>query len=1012
MTKILEKVNPMNDNRYHRNVSDNEQLYVNLQELFSTFAIHLVVEGIGVIDPKALQIAVEKASEACPAARLIQSGGMWIDSYRTPPVHLLNNGQFDGKDFTKIKLLEKKIDSQKGPTSEVIILQLNPMIVVFRVFHGTMDGKGVLLWINNTFRALRGETLIPIKGKETDLSFLKLQKNHSHKNNFMFDVRTLDQRFTIENHQVWRQRLTIPGRPACLVAKIAETITSYGTSHNNRFLVPVDMRRHQKKHLSNANLTLPIFLETTKEDSWCEIHKNLLTGLQNNQEMNLKSADLGFLIKMPRLLLNWGIRAMNAWQNLTNKHVIGGVISDLGMVDLEALTTDDFQAKTLYSLTVQQPFAPFTVAIASNKYATEIMISCYENKQLIDHANLILKAIKNNNCTQHADVDFNSTKKAYPSHKTVLHLIEEQINKSPDAIAIRYAEKTFSYSTLGGQIDQIAEHLLRLGIGSGNTVAVYMNRSELLMPAILAVLKTGAAYIPLDCESPMDRINKILQHSNISVCITDTKLKHRLSSIEGGSLVVIDDIDLNKQKVSFNCLAESDQIAYQMYTSGSTGLPKGVQIEHRSLVNYLQWAKDEYLVNEQSSFPLFASIAFDSTITSMFLPLIAGGNIELFDEKISHSVLKKITESQRITHVKLSPAHLQLVANIDHIPGCPKMLIIGGEQLNLKLVERIYDLCGYDWKIINEYGPTEATVGCITYTYDPALELSGSAVPIGRPIMNTKVYLLDKDRRPITTGLVGEIYISGDCLARAYANDPTLTEQKFVILFEGERAFKTGDLAQFNENGDLVYISRIDEQISIHGNRIEIGEIENAIVEYKGIAEAALIVKQNKAGKNVLIAFYTAENSIDEESLKKHLQRRLPSYVQLHFFVHLDVMPLTFNHKVNKQALPIPDINVNFCNEQGVGEAVSVQEQILIEIWREVLELEKDCHIRLSDNFYYLGGDSLGMLIVLNEIIARILDNQHEELFMKKMNDIVKSPTIKNFSRILSTIKEAHQAIT
>ncbi len=899
------------------------------------------------------------------------------------------------------------MDPQKGPTSEVVILQLNPMIIVFRVFHGTMDGKGVLLWINNIFKALRGEMLVPIEGKETDLSFLKLQKNHSQKNKLTFDVQNLEQRFSIKNYKVWRQRLTIPGRPTCLVAKIAEIITTCGTSHNNRFLVPVNIRRHQKNHLTNANLTLPIFLETTKDDSWSEIHKNLLTGLQNNQEMNLKSADLGLLTKMPGFLLNWGIRALHAWQNISNKHVIGAVISDLGTVDLDALTTDDFQAKTLYSLTVQQPFAPFTVAIASNKHVTEIMVSCYENKLLIDHANQLLKAIKESISSQYENEEFNNTKKSYPFHKTIVHLIEEQINKSPNAIAIRSAEKAISYSTLGSQIDKIAEYLARLGIGSGKTIAVYMNRNELLMPVILAILKTGAAYIPLDCESPQDRLNKILQHSNISACITEAKLKDQLSSIEGDVLVVIDEIDLNNQKVSFNCLAKSDEIVYQMYTSGSTGMPKGVQIEHRSLANYLLWAKEEYLVNEQSTFPLFASIAFDSTITSMFLPLIAGGNIELFEEKINHLTLKKIIESQHITHIKLSPAHLQLAAKIEHTPGCSKTLIVGGEQLHLKLAEKVHDLYGNDWKIINEYGPTEATVGCITYTYNSEHDLSGHAVPIGRPIINTRVYILDENRRPVQAGVVGEIYLSGDCLARAYANDQALTEQKFVILDGGERAYKTGDLAQFNENSDLVYVSRIDDQISIHGNRIEVGEIENAILEFKGIIEAALIVKQNKVGKNVLIAFYTAENIVHEQSLKQHLQRCLPSYVQVHFFVQLNEMPLTVNHKVDKQALPIPDININSYNEQDVIETVSLQEQTLIEIWREVLELDRGCHIRLTDNFYDLGGDSLGMLTVLNEIITRILDNQNEELFMNKMGDIVKSPTIKNFSRIISNIKDA-----
>lgn len=983
---------------YSRNISDNEQLYIHLQEAFSSFAIHLVVEGEGEIDPDALQIAVEKASEACPGARLIQSNGRWVDSQCTPPVHL-RNGQLLNK------VLEEKMDPHKGPTSEVIILQLNPMILVFRVFHGTMDGKGALLWINNIFKALRGEKLVAIEGKETDLSFLKQQESYSKRQNLTFDVCAINQRFSVRNHKIWRKRLTIPGKPACLVAKIAEIMTRYGTSHNNRFLVPVDIRRHEKTHLSNANLTLPIFLETTKNESWSEIHKNLLNGLQNNQEMNLKNADLGLLIKIPRFMLNWGIRGLTALQRINNKYVLGGVISDLGFIDLAALSTDNFQANTLYSLSIQQPFSPFNVAIASNRNASEITISCYENKILIEYANQIMNAIEDDICSYNSEI--NRPKQTYPLHKTVMHLIEEQINKAPDSVAMRYDKKTISYSTLGSQTDQIAHHLTQLGVGSGRAVAIFMGRSELLMPLILAILKTGAAYIPLDVESPQHRLNKILKSPDIFACVTEPKLKNQLSSIEKSKIIDISEIDLSCHKVSFTCLAQPNEIAYQMYTSGSTGIPKGVQIEHRSLVNYLLWAKQEYLVSEQSVFPLFASIAFDSTITSMFLPLIAGGSIELYEEKTTLVTLKKIIKSPSITHIKISPAHLQLATQTGYIFSPPKILIVGGEQLNLSLTKKIHDLYGKDWKIINEYGPTEATVGCITYTYNPDHPLDGYAVPIGRPIMNTSVYLLDENRRPVQKGAIGEIYLSGDCLARGYANDPVLTAEKFVILEEGERAYKTGDLAQINDNGNLVYVSRVDDQINTHGNRFEIGEIENAILEFKGITEAAVIVKKNNLGKTVLVAFYSVESVIDESSLKKHLQDFLPHYVQVHFFVCLNELPLTIHHKIDKQALPLPNININLRKEDDVVEILNLQEQILMEIWREVLQLNKDFHIKLTDSFYDLGGDSLGMLIVLNKISARLLDGpEHEVLFMNKMGNVVQAPTIQNFSRAILTIKD------
>lgn len=995
----------MNAEKYCRKLSDNEQLYIYMQEIYSSFAINLVVEGKGEIDPTALQAAVEKASDACPGARLLQSGRIWIDSGRSPPVHLLNDSDFNGKNFSKIERLEQKMDPENGPTSEVLILQLNPMILVFRVFHGTMDGKGVMLWINNIFRALRGDPLILVKENESDLEFIKHHKHYSRKNSLHLSTQTLEKQNSAKNYKIWRQRLTLPGRSSCLVAKVAEIITTCGVSNTNQFLVPVDIRRHQKNYLSNANLTLPIFLETTKDETWTEIHKKLLIGLQNNQEMNLRSADLGLISRIPQFLFKWGMRAFLAYQNMINKQIIGGVISDLGFIDLDALTTDNFQAQTLYSLTVQQPLAPFTVAIASNKNNTEIMISCYENEKLISQAKNILKKIKVN-FSSNFDYDYiNHTEKVYPHHKTVVHLIQEQIVKSPDATAIQFANKKISYANLGEQIDFIAQYLSSRGVKSGDFVAIYMGRNEFLIPTILAVLKMGAAYVPIDSDSPHERLNNTLKHSKASICISESNLKNNLSLIKYEDYVLIDQVKIDNQNISFYCSSKPNKIAYQIYTSGSTGTPKGVQIKHQSLTNYLIWAKEEYKVSEQSTFPLFASIAFDSTITSMFLPLISGACIEVFDESINHLTLKKIFQSHAITHVKISPAHLQLIVNVKHVPGCPKTLILGGEQLSLKLAEKAFNLYGGEWKFINEYGPTEATIGSVTYTYDQKRELSGFAVPIGRPIMNTRVYLLDDNQCSVSAGAIGEIYLSGDCLANGYAYDSKFTNQNFITLGGGERAYKTGDLAKFTESGDLVYVGRIDNQICVNGHRIELGEIENAILDFNGITEITVIAEENNPGRSTLIAFYTSEDLIDELALKKHLQNVLPTYMQVHFFVRMDTLPLTINNKIDRKALPIPNIDIQPNYENHALESTNSQEQALIDIWREVLELESNCHINLNDNFYESGGDSLGMLIVFNEIIQRILGKEYEKAFMDKMSKMIKSPTIQNLSKTISSIK-------
>lgn len=992
----------MKNKPYQRNVSDNEYLYTQLQKLYSPLTIQLIVEGQGEIDIEDLQKAVQCASEACPNARVIMSGSNWVDSQKTPPVRVMHGYEFNGYDFDHIELFEQSLDPENGPTSEVLILRLNPMVLLFRVFHGTMDGKGTLLWIYNIFRSLRGEPLVEITSTETDLSFMRQHKHFDKKNRLTPKVRTLSHRYFTKKTKIWRQRITLTGKPSCMVARIAEMITKHSFSFQNRFLIPVDIRRHDNSHLSNSNLTLPIFLETTKEDSWTHIHQNLLNRLQDNQEMNLSSADLGLMTKIPQFLLKSGIHAMNVFQWIANRQLLGGVISNLGMVDLDALTTNNFRAKTLYSMTIQHPFSPFTVSIASNPFSTEVMFSCYEHDTLIAMAKNIVKDIKEELSSSYQQKKYNNTQKIYPSHETVVYLIEKQINTSPNAIAVQDQNNSITYKEFGKRVDQICTLLASQGIGVGDRIGIFMSRNMQLMPAIVAALKMGAIYIPIDDQSPQERINQILGCSNLSLCITEEGLKDRLSTLQPNLILLLPDFEANVETIKFDGCSKSTHIAYQMYTSGSTGLPKGVQIEHRSLTNYLLWAKESYGVNELSTFPLFASIAFDSTITSMFLPLIAGAKIKLFEEPVSHVTMKKIIESPNITHVKLSPAHLQLAVKIQSISCVPKTLIVGGEQLNTKLVEKFHALYGHDWKIINEYGPTEATVGCITYVYHPKHCLSGPAVPIGSPIMNTKAFLLDHHRHPVAMGEIGEIYLSGDCLARGYANDKCLTDEKFVMLDQHTRAYRTGDLAQFNENNELVYIGRIDNQINICGHRVELGEIESAILDYQGITDSAVIVRKNNQGKDVLTAYYTSECSVDNESIKKHLQKHLPAYMQVQFFVHLDQMPLNLHHKIDKNALSIYDIRLSNKNEN--NETIDTQEKELVEIWKSVLELDENTSISVTDNFYELGGDSLSMLILINEVVTKVIGKENEGAFMKNLSQIIKSPTIKNFSKLLIQI--------
>jgi amino acid adenylation domain-containing protein len=562
-------------------------------------------------------------------------------------------------------------------------------------------------------------------------------------------------------------------------------------------------------------------------------------------------------------------------------------------------------------------------------------------------------------------------------------------------------------------MDRMAACFSSLGVSSGETAAIHLDRNVWLMPAILAVLKLGATYVPIDPESVATRNSRILEDSMARICITTSNLKSRLSSAACKQFILVDEIDLEAGEITtMEDLSRPDGVAYQMYTSGSTGTPKGVQIGHHSLVNYLLWAKDEYEVNEQSAFPLFASIAFDSTLTSMFLPLIAGARIEAHEQAISHLTLRKIFESETITHVKLSPALLQLAANSTPPPGRAKTLILGGEQLNLRLAQKTRETFGDKWRIINEYGPTEATIGSITHTYNPQQDAAESVVPIGRPISNTKVHLLDESLNPCPPGKAGEIFLSGDCLARGYASNSTETDRRFVILDGKTRAYKTGDRAQLNSRGDLVFMGRVDDQISFRGHRVEPGEIESVLCEFNGIKEATLLVKEMSEERPSLIAFYTSERPIDESDLREHMRASLPSHMQISLYVHLSEMPLTKNNKINKAALSLPGDVREKQPENPSVDLASQDEIILAKIWRSALELSEQYPIHFNDDLYDLGGDSLTMLTVLEESARQILGGANEEVFTEIMTRIIAAPTFKNMSETISAIKRARDRPT
>src|SRR5437899_5347698 len=439
--------------------------------------------------------------------------------------------------------------------------------------------------------------------------------------------------------------------------------------------------------------------------------------------------------------------------------------------------------------------------------------------------------------------EYNDAASPYPADKTVVELFEAQVARTPDDDAIHCADQSWTYRERTDRANKVAAHLAARGVRPDHLVVLYMDHSIDVVCAILGVLKTGAAYVPVDQASPKERLAFMLRDiaaaraGALPVLVTQSHLE---SSVPPGAARVMTlDADLapiaGAPVVNPGRPTAPDSLAYVIYTSGSTGTPKGVMIEHRSLVNYIWWAKEQYSRGERLSWPLFSSLAFDLTVTSIFTPLISGGRIVVVreDPKMPGMAIFKVVEDGGFDIVKLTPAHLAMVKDMNLGATRIRKLIVGGEDFKTELARDITRTFGRPVEIYNEYGPTEATVGCMIHRYDVQQDLALS-VPIGVPAANAGVYLLDEQLRPVPSGVIGEMYLAGDGLARGYLNRPDLTAQKFLTAGDPRqtdpaaplRLYKSGDIARWGTDGRMQFLGRADHQVKIGGPSIKLGATE------------------------------------------------------------------------------------------------------------------------------------------------------------------------------------------
>ena len=553
--------------------------------------------------------------------------------------------------------------------------------------------------------------------------------------------------------------------------------------------------------------------------------------------------------------------------------------------------------------------------------------------------------------------DGNRTQVSYPE-TPVQRMFERQARLTPDAIAAEMfaAPDTLTYDELNRRANQLAHRLKELGVGPEVLVGVCIERSLHLVVAILAVLKAGGAYVPLDPSYPAQRLEFMMHDAGMGVLLTTRKLRSGFTVPEGIAVIRVDE---ESQSIATcdgaNLEVESSpsQLAYVLYTSGSTGLPKGTLIEHRGLTNYLSWCVEAYRVAEGCGAPVSSAIGFDATITSFFAPLITGGKVVMLPEDRSiESLAECLRAGGGFSLIKITPAHLEILSQLLHPQECEgraHAFVIGGEALRGDMLT-FWHQHAPATRLINEYGPTETVVGCSVY--EATQELAG-AVPIGRPVANTELYVLDGNMEPVPPGVAGELYIGGAGVARGYLNRPELTAAKFVAdPFSGRpgaRLFRSGDMVRLLPDGNLDFLGRIDSQVKIRGYRIELGEIESVLARHPGIEEAAGAVFDGQ-----LAAYFTSRGAAPLlVEIRQYLAERLPAYMVPAFLIALGEFPLTPNGKIDRSALPAPEVTRHASRFVAPREPLELK---VAAVWERVLGIRP---VGVKDNFFDLGGHSL-----------------------------------------------------
>ncbi|MFG2713600.1 non-ribosomal peptide synthetase [Streptomyces goshikiensis] len=1033
-------------------MSPTERLYLAAGDPRGAMALRIVIEGEGLPDPDELRAALARAADTCPGSRLVLKGRLWQAD--GPPPRLRHTAPADpGRGVPDPELLTGHTRRTDPPGCEVLVVPgTDPArsTLVFSASHALMDGHGALLWVREVFRALRGETARPAHAPETDHGLLRRLGSTGRRPAPAPDRPSPLGRFDRGTERTLWLRRTLPGHHAALTARLAQALAD-ATGRPARAMVPADLRRHAPEITATGNLTLPLFLDLRPGTPWTVPQSRLLAALAEGRE-----CAAGFetaAARLPRTAAALLLRAAQSAGTRADRYLATAVVSHLGRLHLPEYRGGGFTATAVYALPVHAPLVPVSLVAAETVTGTgpgataktEVTMGVRGGADLADRAARLLDAAlgrvtdptpappsgrgraagpasgsgPGSGLGSGSGVGSASASASGPASgsgpgpgsgsgyggPTVVDLFRSRAARTPNAPALDGPEGVLTYAGLDRRSDAVAAELHRHGIGREDLVGLIVDRSPAGVAALWGILKAGAAYVPLDPAHPDARIGEVLRDSGARVCLTQRHLRDRLTRCVPGILIAAEDVPEKTPPPGAGPAATD--LAYVMHTSGSTGRPKGVRIEHGSLVGFVRWMTDLCRVSDTTRFGFVSSYAFDISCFPLFLPLLAGGTAVLAPDAPSPAALRRLVTDHRADTLALTPSHLPLLTGA----GPVRTLLLGGETLTPAAVRAARAAFGPDCRIINGYGPTEATVACLAHVVEDA-ELGEGAVsvPLGTPGPYARVDLIATDGTPVGTGpgdigRGGEIVVSGPQVARGYlpgARDAG-GSSPFTTRPDGTRGYRTGDLGRRLPGGAIAFAGRVDGQLKIAGHRVEPAETIAALEAHPAVRQAVVAARRRTATAAAVLCAYVVPRAPDSGSglpalLRADLARRLPAHLVPAHLLLVDGIPSTVSGKADLDALPDPFGRRSPGDDTGPGPGPGagprdgIRERVAGH-WAAVLGTDT-ARLGPDADFQALGGDSLALIEMLTAVSGDLLTGPQADRFMSRLECLVRDVTL------------------